>query len=329
MKSQIIGIGSCVPDKIVTNADMEQWMDTSDEWIRTRSGIEERHWVEEGQTTSDLAETASRKAMEMAGVTAEEIDLVIVGTITPDYFFPGISAQLQDKLNLRNIGAFDIKAACSAFIYSMSIGDQFIRSGNAKSVLVVGAEVQSTALDISDEGRDTAVLFGDGAGAAILQATEDESGILSTHLHCQGKHLKMLWCEEPGSTNNPRMSEDLLKQNRHYPMMNGREVFKNAITRFPEVINEAMEANQLSMDDVALIIPHQANLRISQAVAKRMGVGMEKVYSNIHKYGNTTAASIPIALCEVVEKGKISKGDIIIFAAFGAGFTWASAAVKW
>lgn len=329
MKSQIIGIGSCVPENVVSNAHMEEWMDTSDEWIQSRSGIQERRWAEEGESASDLAESASRKAMEMSGVSQDEIDLVIVGTITSDYFFPGISAQLQDKLGLRNVGAFDIKAACSAFVYALAIGDQFILSGNAKTVLVVGAEVQSSALNISDEGRDTAVLFGDGAGAAILRASEGERGILSTHLHCQGEHLKLLWCEEPGSNHRPRMSEDLLKENRHYPVMNGREVFKNAVTRFPEVIEEAMEANGLSIDDVALIIPHQANLRISQAVAKRMGIGMDKVFSNIHKYGNTTAASIPLALCEAVDEGKISEGDNIIFAAFGAGFTWASAAVKW
>lgn len=329
MKSQIIGIGSCVPDKVVTNADLEQWIDTSDEWIQSRSGIKERRWVSEGESASDLAESASRKAIEMAGIQPEEIDLVIVGTITSDYFFPGISAQLQDRLGLDTVGAFDIKAACSAFIYAVSIGDQFIRAGNAKTVLVVGAEVQSTALNISDEGRDTAVLFGDGAGAAVLKASDGDRGILSTHLHCQGKHLKLLWCEEPGSNHHPRMTEDLLKEARHYPMMNGREVFKNAVTRFPEVIHEAMDANQLSIDDVALIIPHQANLRISQAVAKRMGVSMDKVYSNIHKYGNTTAASIPIALCEALEEGKFSEGDTLIFAAFGAGFTWASAAVKW
>jgi 3-oxoacyl-[acyl-carrier-protein] synthase-3 len=328
-KTMITGIGYHVPERVVTNHDLEQWMDTSDEWIVTRSGIQERRWVEDGVGASDLGIEATRKALAMAGIAPRDIDLVIFATLTSDYFFPGSSAQVQEKLGLRPIGAFDIKAACSAFIYALSIGDQFIKTGQADTVLVIGAEVQSTALNLSTAGRDMAVLFGDGAGAAILQPSEGESAILSTHLHCDGSHLKDLWCEAPASRFSPRISHEMLDEGRQYPYMNGREVFRHAVTRFPEVIQEALDANQLSIEDVALVIPHQANLRISQAVAKRLGVGMDKVYSNIHKYGNTTAASIPIALAEAWEAGRFSRGDYLILAAFGAGFTWASAAIRW
>ncbi len=328
-RTRISGIGFYVPDRVVTNADLSRWMNTSDEWIRARSGIRERHWVEENQGASDLAFEASKKALEMAGVTAREVDLVIVATITSDYFFPGVSAQLQHMLGMNTIGAFDIKAACSAFIYALSVGDQFIKTGQHKNILVVGTEVQSTALDVSDRGRDVSVLFGDGAGAAILQPSADESEIMSTHLHCQGEYFKVLWCEAPVSRENPRMSAEMIAAGRQYPSMNGREVFKNAVVRFPEAIMESLNANDLTMEDIKLIIPHQANLRISQAVAKRMGVDMEKIYSNIHKYGNTTAASIPIALTEALAEGKFQRGDKIILAAFGAGFTWASAAIRW
>lgn len=328
-RTKISGIGFYVPDRIVTNGELSKMMDTSDEWIRARSGIRERHWVEEGQGASDLAFEASKKALDMAGVTPGDVELVIVATITPDYFFPGVSAQLQHMLGLNNVGAFDIKAACSAFIYAVSVGDQFIKTGQYKNILIVGTEVQSTALDISDRGRDVSVLFGDGAGAAVLQPSRDESEIMSTHLHCQGKYLKMLWCEAPVSRENPRLSAEMIAAGRQYPSMIGREVFKNAVIRFPEVIMEALNANALTLEDVKLIIPHQANLRISQAVAKRMGVDMNKIYSNIHKYGNTTAASIPIALTEALADGKFKRGDKIILAAFGAGFTWASAAIKW
>ncbi len=327
--STITGLGFHVPPKTITNEDLAGWMNTSDEWITTRSGIKERHWVDEGIGASDLAETASRQAMEMAGVEPEDIDLVVAGSITSDYFFPGIGPQLQDKLGLRTIGSFDIKAACSAFVYAMSIADQYIKSGQHDTVLVVGAEVQSTALDISDSGRDTAVLFGDGAGAAILTVAQDDSRILSTHLHSEGKYLKELWVEGPASLYHPRVSHEMLDEGLHLPSMNGREVFRHATTRFPEVIMEALEFNNLSLEDVKLIIPHQANLRISQAVAKRLRITMDRVYSNIHKYGNTTGASIPIALTEAYREGRIEKGDVIILAAFGAGFTWASAAIQW
>ena len=328
-KSRIAGVGHHVPEQVVTNHDLSAMMDTSDEWIRTRSGIQERRWSPKDTGTSDLAYEASVNAIENAGIKASNIELVIVGTISSDYFFPGVSAQIQDRLGLNTVGAFDIKAACSAFIYSLSVADQFIKTGMVKTALVIGAEAQSKLIDKSTEGRDVSVLFGDGAGAAILTRSDDGNGILSTHLHCEGRELKHLWMEAPGTSPNAWIKNVELDSDKFKPIMNGKEVFKNAVTRFPEVIKEAMAANKLSMDDIQLIIPHQANYRISQAVAKRMCVEMDKVYSNIHKYGNTTAASIPIALSEALEENKISKGDHVIMAAFGAGFTWASAAIKW
>tara|TARA_B100000427_G_C15425732_1_gene558378 strand:- start:33 stop:1025 length:993 start_codon:yes stop_codon:yes gene_type:complete len=328
-KSKIIGMGFKVPDNIISNDDLSKMMDTSDDWIQSRSGIKERRWATDKIATSDLALVAANNAISNAEIDSKEIDMVIVGTLSSDYFFPGVSAQLQEKLNLNTIGAFDIKAACSAFVYSISIADQYIKTGMAKTILVVGAETQTKLIEKSTEGRDVAVLFGDGAGAAILKRSEDKSEILSTHLHSEGKDLKNLWMEAPGTSHGSWFKENQFDKSKFTPKMNGREVFRNAVTRFPEVINEALDFNNLDINDIKLIIPHQANYRISEAVAKRLGVEMDKVYSNIHKYGNTTAASIPIALTEAIESGKIGKGDIIILAAFGAGYTWASAAIKW
>ena len=328
-KSKIIGMGFKVPDNIISNDDLSKMMDTSDEWIQSRSGIKERRWATEEVTTSDLALSAANNAIKNAEINNKEIDLVIVGTLSSDYFFPGVSAQLQEKLNLNLVGAFDIKAACSAFIYSLSIADQYIKTGAAETILVVGAETQTKLIEKSSEGRDVAVLFGDGAGAAIVQRSDDESQILSTHLHSQGKDLKNLWMEAPGTSMGSWFKENKFDQKKFTPKMNGREVFKNAVKRFPEVIHEALDHNNLDFNDIKLIIPHQANYRISEAVAKKLEVGMDKVYSNIHKYGNTTAASIPIALTEAIYSKKINRGDLIILAAFGAGYTWASAAIKW
>ena len=328
-KSKIIGMGFKVPDNVISNDDLSKIMETSDEWIQTRSGIKERRWATEEVTTSDLALSAAKNAIENAEINNKEIDLVIVGTLSSDYFFPGVSAQLQEKLNLNLIGAFDIKAACSAFIYSLSIADQYIKTGAAETILVIGAETQTKLIEKSSEGRDVAVLFGDGAGAAIVQRSDDESQILSTHLHSQGKDLKNLWMEAPGTSKGSWFKENKFDQKKFTPKMNGREVFKNAVKRFPEVIHEALDHNNLDFNDIKLIIPHQANYRITEAVAKKLEVGMDKVYSNIHKYGNTTAASIPIALTEAIYSKKINKGDLVILAAFGSGYTWASAAIKW
>ncbi|MDP6339962.1 MAG: beta-ketoacyl-ACP synthase III [Candidatus Marinimicrobia bacterium] len=328
-RSKITGMGFHVPDIVLQNNDLKQWMDTSDKWIQERSGIKERHWVSEKEAASDLALVASKKAMAMAGIEASEIDLIVVATISPDYFFPGVANQLQSILGLRTVGTFDIKAACSGFIYGLSIADQFIRTGQHKTVMVVGTEAQSKFIDLSTRGRDMGVLFGDGSGAAILRRSDDESGVLSTHIHSEGADMKNLWMEAPGTSGKNWMNQKTIDNGVHHPFMNGREVFKNAVRRFPEVINEALEANNLSIGDIKLVIPHQANYRISQAVAKRLGVGMDVVYSNIHKYGNTTAASIPIALSEALDEGRIERGDHIILAAFGAGYTWASAAIRW
>ena len=327
--SKIIGMGFHVPENVITNENLSQTIDTSDEWIQTRSGIKERRWATEEISTFDLAHQASLNAISDADIDPQEIDMIIVGTLSSDYFFPGVSAQLQESLKLNTIGAFDIKAACSAFIYSLSIADQFIKTGMAKNILVVGAEAQTKLIDKSTRGRDIAVLFGDGAGAAILQKSNDQSQILSTHLHCEGKNIKNLWMQAPGTSTGSWFKTSTFDSERFSPHMNGREVFRNAVKRFPEVINEALAHNKLSINDIKLIIPHQANFRISQAVANKMNVDMKVVYSNIHKYGNTTAASIPIALTEAVEEGHIIKGDYIILAAFGAGYTWASAAIKW
>ena len=328
-KTKIAGIGYYVPDNVVTNKDLEKLMDTTDEWIVTRTGINERRWVNEKIGTSDLAMKAAEKAIAMAGLTPKDIDLVICATLTSDYFFPGAAVLIQEKMGMDTIGAFDIKAACSAFIYGLSIGDQFVQTGKADNVLVIGAEIQSTGIDVSTEGRDMAVLFGDGAGAAVLQPSDGESAILSTHIHSQGKFAKYLWAEMPTPIENPCMSHEMLDEGRQFPQMNGREVFKNAVVRFPEVINEALFTNNLTIDDVKLVIPHQANLRITQMVAKRLGVSMDKMFSNIERYGNTTGASIPIAMSEAYHEGKIKDGDLIILAAFGSGFTWASAAIRW
>ena len=322
-------MGFSVPNNIVKNNDLVQLMETSDDWIQSRSGIKERRWADKDTTTFDLAHKASLKAISKSGIRSNEIDMIILGTLSSDYFFPGVSAQLQESLELNYVGAFDIKAACSAFIYSLSIADQYIKTGMAKTVLVVGAETQTKLIEKSTRGRDIAVLFGDGAGAAILQRSDNQSEILSTHIHCEGKNIKNLWMEAPGTSPGSWFEENKFDSKRFTPYMNGREVFRNAVKRFPEVINEALEFNNLSIDDIKLIIPHQANYRISKAVAEKMDVNTNIVYSNIHKYGNTTAASIPIALTEALEEGLIIKNDYVILAAFGAGYTWASAAIRW
>ncbi len=329
IRTKIAGIGHYVPENVVTNFDLMEKMDTSNEWIIERSGIEERRYVSEGQGTSEMGTEAARKAIDMAGIAVEEVDLIICATISSDYFFPGSAFQIQAQLGLTGIGAFDIKVACSGFVYGLSIADQFVKTGQYKNILLVGAEVQSNALNMSNEGRDMAVLFGDGAGAAILQPSKDDSGILSSHLHADGNFTKELWAEVPSCRLKPHISHELMDEGRHFPQMNGREVFRNAVVKFPAVIKEALEANNLAVEDITQIIPHQANLRITQAVAKRLGIGMDQVYSNIHRYGNTTAASIPIAMSDALAEGKFKRGDYLILASFGAGFSWGAVALKW
>ncbi len=329
ISTRIAGLGYHVPETVVTNFDLMKKMDTSNEWIIERTGIEERHYARNGEGSSDLGTAAARKAIAKAGIDTEAIDLIICATISSDYFFPGAAFQIQANLGLPGIPAFDIKVACSGFVYGLSVADQFIKTGQYKNILLVGTEVQSNALNFSTEGRDMAVLFGDGAGAAILQPNNGESEILAAKLHADGKFTKELWVELPACNNRPHLNHEMLDQGRQYPQMNGREVFRNAVKRFPEVIGEAMEASNLTKDDITLYIPHQANLRITQAITKRLGVEASKVYSNIHKFGNTTAASIPIAMTEALDEGRFKRGDYLILASFGAGFSWGSVALKY
>ena len=326
-RARIIGLGHYVPPKVVTNDDLSKIMDTTDAWIRERTGIERRHFVEGGIGTADLAFEASLRALKKSRKKSQDIDFIIVATLSPDYFFPGSGVLLQQKLGIDSIGALDIRTQCTGFIYGLSIADTMIRAGQYNRILLVGSEVHSTGLDLTTRGRDVAVLFGDGAGAAFLEATEGERGVLSTHLHADGRYAKELWVEKPGSI-TPLSSEDL-NQARHFPKMNGREVFKHAVTKFINVIQEALQTNRFSKEDIDLLVVHQANLRIAEAVREHLKLPPEKMYNNIQRYGNTTAASIPMALSEAEEEGKLKEGDLVCLAAFGSGFTWGSALIRW
>lgn len=329
-KSKIIGIGHYVPENIVTNADLEKVMNTTNEWIVERTGIQERRWFNpDKDTVSNMAAKATKMALERAKLDVKEIDFIVFATITPDYFFPGSGVLLQRELGLQGIGALDIRNACSGFIYALSIADQFIKTGMYRNVLVVGSEIQSSALDKSDEGRSSSVIFADGAGAAILQATDEDRGILSTHLHADGDFAEDLYVRDPGSSRKTRLSKDMLDGKSFNLTMNGNTVFKHAVVRFSEVINEALEQNGCAKEDIDLLIPHQANLRISNFVQKQFNLSDDKVFNNIMHYGNTTAGSIPIAMSEAWEKGRIKDGDLICLAAFGSGFTWASSLIRW
>ncbi len=333
--SKISGLGYFVPENIVTNEDLSKIMDTNDEWIQERTGIRERRHVVKGsgETTSSMGLKAAKIAIERSGIAKEEIDFIVFATISPDYYFPGPGVSLQRDLGLATIGALDIRNQCSGFIYALSVADQYIKTGMYKNILIVGAELQSIGLDMTDRGRGVSVIFGDGAGAAILSREEDlTKGVLSTHLHSEGEHAKELAVLAPGM--GGRWVTDILADNdpaddSYFPHMNGQFVFKHAIVRFSEVINEGLKANDLQVSDIDLLIPHQANLRISQFIQKKFALRDDQVFNNIQKFGNTTAASIPIALTEAWELGKIKSGDTIVLAAFGSGFTWASAIIKW
>ncbi len=327
--AKIVGTGRALPPRVVTNAEIMKWMDTTDEWIVQRTGIRERRFVDPGTGTADLGTEAAREAIARAGISVSDIDFIVFATITPDYFFPGGGVFVQEKLGLPTIGALDVRTQCSGFIYGLSAAEAYVKGGFYDHVLVIGSEVQSTGLDLSTAGRDVSVIFGDGAGAAVVGPCEPGKGILSSHLHAEGKYAKDLMCEAPSSIAHPRLSHEMLDTGRHLPRMNGRYVFTHAVRRFPEVIREALAANGMSIADLSLVIPHQANLRITQAVAAALDVPGEKVYSNVEKYGNTTAASIPIALDECVEQGRIREGDIVCLAAFGSGFTWAASLIRW
>ncbi len=327
----ITGLGFYVPETIVTNHDLEKLMDTNDAWITERSGIKQRHFFTEGiDTVSSMGARASEMAMERAGVQAEDIDFIIFATLSPDYYFPGSGVLLQRALPFRNIGALDVRTQCTGFIYALSIADQFIKSGMYQNILVVGSEIQSNILECSTRNRDFAVLFGDGAGAVVVQrAKDDVSRILSTHLHSEGKFAEDLILEHPTSNLKNRHDPNIIAEGRHLPFMRGNAVFKHAVTRFPETIYEALHANNLDIADLDMLVPHQANLRISKAVQEKLGLPDEKVYNNIDRYGNTTAATIPIALTELWQMDKLKKGDLVCLAAFGSGFTWASALIRW
>jgi 3-oxoacyl-[acyl-carrier-protein] synthase-3 len=329
--SRIVSLGHHFPENVVTNDYLSGQMETSNEWIVERTGINERRWVDPAKdTVANMSAKAARMALERARLNEKDIEFIVFATITPDYFFPGSGVLLGRELGLEGIGALDIRNACSGFIYALSVADQFIRSGMYKTILVVGAEIQSTALDVTTRGRNTAVIFGDGAGAALLQAS-DQPGVLSTHLHSDGRFAEELYVKDPGSSRprSERQPEQILDTSTYKVVMNGNQVFKHAVVRFSEAIQEALRANNLKKEDIKLLIPHQANLRISQYIQEKMGLSDSQVYNNIQRLGNTTAASIPIAMSEAWGEGRIKEGDYVCLAAFGSGFTWASAMIRW
>ena len=346
--SKIAGIGYYVPANIVTNNDLKQYMDTSDEWIQERTGIKERRYAHRTEeTTTTMGVEAAKIAIERAGLTAADIDFIVFATLSPDYYFPGCGVLVQRALNMKEIGALDIRNQCSGFIYALSVADQFIKTGMYKNILVIGSEKHSFGLDLTTRGRNVSVIFGDGAGAVILQATEQAGqGIISTHLHSDGQNAELLAMFNPGTHANHWVTEDVATFNdapvadmfmskemidgaQNFPFMDGQAVFKKAIVKFPEVIMEALIKNSLTASDINLLVPHQANLRISQYVQQKLGLRDDQVFNNIQQFGNTTAASIPIALCQAWEEGKVKEGDIICLAAFGSGFTWGSALIRW
>ncbi|MAY21462.1 MAG: 3-oxoacyl-ACP synthase [Flavobacteriaceae bacterium] len=333
--SKISGLGRYVPDNIVTNDDLSKMMDTNDAWIQERTGIKERRWVQEGSddTTASMGVKAAKIAIERASIDKEDIDFIVFATLSPDYYFPGPGVMVQKALGLKTVGALDVRNQCSGFVYALSVADNYIKTGMYKNILVIGSELHSHGLDKTTRGRGVSVIFGDGAGAAVLSRAEATSkGILSTHLHSEGEFAEELIVKAPGM--GTRWVTDILEEDdpndeSYFPYMNGQFVFKNALVRFSEVIMEGLQTNQLAVGDIDILIPHQANLRISQFIQKKFELGDDQVFNNIQKYGNTTAASIPIALTEAWEAGKIKEGDLVVLAAFGSGFTWGSVIIRW
>jgi 3-oxoacyl-[acyl-carrier-protein] synthase-3 len=325
IRARITGTGSYVPEKVLTNLDIEKFLDTSDEWIRTRTGINERHIAADGENTSDLATRAAERAMEMAGVSAEDIDLIVVGTITGDYPWPATACIVQSNLGAINAGAFDVSAACSGFLYALSCAVDRVEAGRSKKALVIGAEALSRIVNWED--RNTCILFGDAAGAVVLEACEGEHGVLSTHLHADGTQLELLY--QPGFGTRLQPSEQAMKDRNYFLQMQGNEVFKVAVRSMTDVANIALKANNMSVEDVDLFIPHQANIRILNATAKKIGFRDDQVYINVERFGNTSGATIPLAMDEANRAGRIKEGDILLLDAFGGGFTWASAIVRW
>ncbi|OUS02097.1 3-oxoacyl-ACP synthase [Flavobacteriales bacterium 33_180_T64] len=333
--SKIIGLGYYVPDNVMTNDDLSKMMDTNDAWIQERTGIKERRWVEKGSgdTTATMGVKAAKVAIERAGIDKDDIDFIIFATLSPDMYFPGPGVQVQHALDIKTVGALDVRNQCSGFVYAISVADNFIKTGMYKNILVIGSELHSHGLDKTTRGRGVSVIFGDGAGAAVLTREENTNkGILSTHLHSQGEHAEELVLIAPGM--GKRWVNDIIAENdpndeSYFPYMNGQFVFKNAVVRFSEVIMEGLMKNNLQVDDIDMLIPHQANLRIAQFIQRKFKLKDDQVFNNIQKYGNTTAASIPIALTEAWEEGKIKEGDTVVLAAFGSGFTWGSVIIKW
>ncbi|NJB70617.1 3-oxoacyl-[acyl-carrier-protein] synthase-3 [Saonia flava] len=333
--SKITGLGYYVPENVVTNDDLSKMMDTNDAWIQERTGIKERRHVLKGgeDTTTSMGVKAAKIAIERAGIDKNDIDFIVFATLSPDYYFPGPGVLVQRDLGIKTVGALDVRNQCSGFVYGISVADQYIKTGMYKNILVIGSELHSHGMDMTTRGRGVSVIFGDGAGAAVLSREEDTTkGILTTHLHSEGQHAEELSLIAPGM--GKRWVTDILEDNdpndeSYYPHMNGQFVFKNAVVRFSEVIMEGLQANKLAVSDINMLIPHQANLRISQFIQKKFGLQDDQVFNNIMKYGNTTAASIPIALTEAWEQGKIKKGDLVVLAAFGSGFTWGSAIIRW
>jgi 3-oxoacyl-[acyl-carrier-protein] synthase-3 len=329
-RAAIAALGTSVPDRVVTNEDLTRLMETSDEWITQRTGIKERRWVREGQGNSDLALEATQKALAKAGWKATDVEAIVYATLSTDHMFPGDGCFLNAKLGIPGVPALDIRNQCSGFIYGLSVADAWIRSGQYRRVLLVGSEIHSTGLDVTTRGRDVAVIFGDGAGAALLEATDDPGrGVLSTHLHADGRFAKELWTDAPGSSYHPRVQPRMLEDGSIFPHMEGQKVFKHAISKMPEAVREALRHNGLQAGDIKVLIPHQANLRIAEMVQRSLELRDDQVFNNIQKYGNTTAASIPLCLEEAVEARGVKRGDLVALAAFGAGFTWASALLRW
>lgn len=346
--SKIAGIGMYVPSNVVTNQDLMKYMDTSDEWIQERTGIKERRFAHRTkETTTTMGIEAAKIAIERAGITPQDIDFIVFATLSPDYYFPGCGVLVQRAMKMKEIGALDVRNQCSGFVYALSVADQFIKTGMYKNILVIGSEKHSFGLDFSTRGRNVSVIFGDGAGAVVLQPTEEtKKGILSTHLHSDGESAEILAMYNPGTHANywtdqqyasfddaeigeMFMSHAMIDNAQNFPFMDGPTVFKKAVVKFPEVIVEALTANGYQPKDINMLIPHQANLRIAQFVQQKLGLRDDQVYNNIQHYGNTTAASVPIALCEAWEKGLVKDGDLVCLAAFGSGFTWASALLHW
>ena len=331
--SKITGLGFYVPDNVVTNDDLSKIMDTNDEWIQERTGIKQRHWIKEGsnETSATMGAKAAERAIERSGLTKDDIDFIIFATLSPDFYFPGCGVQIQDMLDMSTVGALDVRNQCSGFVYALSTADQFIKTGMYKNILVIGSEYHSNGLDKTTRGRGVSVIFGDGAGACVLSRTEDnQKGILSSHLHSQGKFADKLIVESPSIKHwVPEILASEEEDVSYFPYMDGTFVFKNAVVRFSEVIMEALATNNMAPSDIDLFIPHQANLRISQFIQQKFKLKDEQVYNNIMNYGNTTAASIVIALSEAWEKGLVKENDIVLLAAFGSGFTWGSVLIRW